>query len=597
MLQPSVHILILNWNSFDETVECLDSLRNLTYPNYKIQLVDNASLNDEADRLKERFPEINLLKQSENIGFCGGCNAGMKEAIEDSADFVMLLNNDTLVTSNLIEKLIEGYAQLDDAGAVSPIIMKYPETDTVWFSKAEWTTDWRSGEARFRLAADESIEELQNREPYETEFACGCCLLVSADVIRSVGMLDERYFAFFDEAEWCARMARNGLRSYVIPDTHIYHKVGRTTPNLVMTYLLTRNRLLWISENLELRKRLNAYPVMLKELAWHLVNASHLIGKKKRYISRPRSRVYLLGWKDYVLGRFGKWSEKSEKILFAARNETVPTPTLYASRETKQLGLEAIHSDVSIQDEEYLRKRLEPKYGDPDYLHLSDLFLALNQLRSDENIKVLDFGCGGSPYRSLFPNADYKRADFGDLADLDYVIGMDSRLDEEDEMFDLVLSTQVAEHTLAPIMYFKECFRLLRPGGRLICTTHGTYPDHGCPYDFQRWTADGLARDLLALGFKVDRMQKLTTNVRALMYLMQKFSGWVESPSKGTDSLFRVFRSAMHRSPKMWQRVSDRAFPGNRIVEAADEGHELYLGLVAVAQRPGNSTIKDDKHR
>jgi SAM-dependent methyltransferase len=192
----------------------------------------------------------------------------------------------------------------------------------------------------------------------------------------------------------------------------------------------------------------------------------------------------------------------------------------------------------------------------------------------------------------LFPNADYKRADFGDLADLDYVIGMDSRVEEKDETFDLILSTQVAEHALAPIMYFKECFRLLRPGGWLICTTHGTYPDHGCPFDFQRWTADGLARDLTAIGFELDRMQKLTTNVRALMYLTQKFSGWVESPSTATDSVFRVFRSAMHRSPKMWQKMSDKAFPNNRIVEARDEGHELYLGLVAVGQRPDELTIK-----
>src|SRR6187431_2690649 len=102
--------------------------------------------------------------------------------------------------------------------------------------------------------------------------------------------------------------------------------------------------------------------------------------------------------------------------------------------------------DTAIQDKDYLRERLEPRSGDPDYIHLSDLLMALEEFRTDEAITILDYGCGGSPYRSLFPNAEYKRADFVEMDDLDYVIGGDSRVDERDSTFDLILSTQVAEH-------------------------------------------------------------------------------------------------------------------------------------------------------
>ena len=236
--------------------------------------------------------------------------------------------------------------------------------------------------------------------------------------------------------------------------------------------------------------------------------------------------------------------------------------------------------DTGIQKKDYLGKRLEPRIGDEDYLHLSDLLIALKEFATEENLTILDYGCGGSPYRSLFPNSDYKRADFGEMKDLDYVIGNDSRVDEEDGTFDLILSTQVAEHVTEPTVYFAECFRLLKNGGRVICTTHGTYPDHGCPYDFQRWTADGLARDLRNAGFEIERSLKLTTNARALMYLSQRFSGWFDSPSGISSGVFRILRSTMHRRPKFWQKLADRAFGDNRVVGSETDGHEFYLGLI-----------------
>jgi len=242
-------------------------------------------------------------------------------------------------------------------------------------------------------------------------------------------------------------------------------------------------------------------------------------------------------------------------------------------------------AETGIQEKEYVRQRLDPRVGDPDYLHLTDLLAALENFRSDEEIVILDYGCGGSPYRALFPNAEYKRADFGEMKDLDYVIGNDSKLEERDGVFDLILSTQVAEHVSNTQTYFAECFRLLKAGGQLICTTHGTYPDHGCPYDFQRWTADGLARDLALAGFEIERSLKLTTNARAMMYLIQRFSGWFESPAGLSSAMFRVMRSVMHRFPKFWQRLADRAFARHRVIDSSREGHDFYLGLMIAVRK------------
>jgi GT2 family glycosyltransferase len=316
MTLPLVHIVILNWNGLADTLECLASIRKLTYPNVRVQLIDNASANNEAEVVEREFPEVTVLKQKENLGFCGGCNAGMQNAITEGADFVMLLNNDAFVSPDLIETLLDGYEKLENPGAVSPVIFKYPETEQIWFSIARWEADWKSGEAKFRLALDENYESLKNKQPYQTEFACGCCLFVSSRVIKEVGLLDERYFAFFDEAEWCVRMKKHGLTSYIVPSAFIYHKVGGSTPNLVSTYLLTRNRLLWMKENLSWARKLKSYPAMGKELVWHLLNAGNFFPASRRYIPKERSRAFLQGYKDYFLRRFGKWGEETEKVIF-----------------------------------------------------------------------------------------------------------------------------------------------------------------------------------------------------------------------------------------------------------------------------------------
>jgi GT2 family glycosyltransferase len=316
MTSPSVHIIILNWNGLEDTRECLRSLQELRYKNVKIYVVDNASENNEADAIEEEFPHVNVLRQTENLGFCGGCNVGMKAALENGANFIMLLNNDTIVSSSLIEDLLLGLDKIERPGSISPVITYYPDKDQVWFSEAKWRADWKSGMVGFRLARNESYEDLKTMAPYTSEFACGCCLMVAGDIVREVGLFDERYFAFFDEAEWCSRMRRAGYESYVIPSAVIHHKVGGSVPNLIMRYLMARNELLWISENLPARYKVKSYAVLLKDLLWSLLNVAGILPQKKRYLSKKASLAIVLGWKDHLLRRYGKWNAKTERQLF-----------------------------------------------------------------------------------------------------------------------------------------------------------------------------------------------------------------------------------------------------------------------------------------
>src|SRR5262249_527743 len=149
-----------------------------------------------------------------------------------------------------------------------------------------------------------------------------------------------------------------------------------------------------------------------------------------------------------------------------------------------------------------------------------------------DRVKILDYGAGLAPYRRLFPHADYRTADVGPslvvrngfvatparneaFATPDYTISADGSVEAESFSFDYVLSTQVLEHVVDPQMHLAESLRVLTPGGKLVLTTPRMYEDHGSPYDFRRWTADGLKCDLRKSGFEVLTIDKITTGPRA----------------------------------------------------------------------------------
>lgn len=239
----------------------------------------------------------------------------------------------------------------------------------------------------------------------------------------------------------------------------------------------------------------------------------------------------------------------------------------------------------------YIRERISPVPGDRDYLCLADLLASVRRFASESRagMRVLDYGCGGSPYRGLFQGTQYVRADVASSEgeELDYLIVSGQSLGAEAGTFDLILSTQVAEHVEHIDQYFADCLRLLKPGGLLYCSTHGHFVEHGSPNDFWRWTADGLAIAMRRAGFVVVGVQKLTTGLRALLTFVELGSS-VPLPPKYTlfgfvlrivRKLFRLLRAPIHRS-------CDRWLPDNRVVTSGLHGHDLYVGVVAVARRP-----------
>lgn len=185
----------------------------------------------------------------------------------------------------------------------------------------------------------------------------------------------------------------------------------------------------------------------------------------------------------------------------------------------------------TLSDKEYLRQRLNPSVFDPHYLHLKDLAALLGTVAPQVKGTVFDFGCGGAPYVRLFAKCSrYVRADIEAGPNVDRVLRPDGLTNEADASYDFVLSTQVLEHVQHPRQYLQECRRILRPMGRVLLTTHGMYEEHGCPHDYQRWTAIGLEELFRQAGFEIIQSGKLTTEIRGIVQLMSYFARHLRRP-------------------------------------------------------------------
>lgn len=235
-------------------------------------------------------------------------------------------------------------------------------------------------------------------------------------------------------------------------------------------------------------------------------------------------------------------------------------------------------SDLSGDD--YIRARISPAYHDPLYLHLADLLDFIRLFSGTRYDRMLDLGCGGSPYRTLFACNQYLRADYVKSPGLDFVIEDDGRVDLPDGSCDCVLSTQVLEHVREPARYLAEAHRVLRPGGALILTTHGIWEDHGCPYDFWRWTRDGLCVEVERSGFEVRTTAQLTTGDRARLFL---FAPVLDRISESRRSLLGVALWLLRKT--IWGRVesrnkwADHRYRRQKMILDAASDAKLYLAL------------------
>ncbi len=225
-----VGIIVLNWNGREDTLNCLESLKGLTYP-HNVILVDNGSTDGLADIVRGR---VELIENEENLGFAAGCNQGIKRALEMGADFVLFLNNDTLVAPDLLEKLLV-IIEDQTIGVVGPTVYEYDQPSRV--QSTGYIIDWNLGRMLDR--------------PGDVDCIHGCCLLAKASLFEEVGLLKEAYFAYWEETEWCVRVKKAGYRVVHVPDTAVWHKGAATSGRIsgFYRYQMIRNSIWFMREH------------------------------------------------------------------------------------------------------------------------------------------------------------------------------------------------------------------------------------------------------------------------------------------------------------------------------------------------------------
>jgi len=219
---PTVAIIIVAWNGKNDTLECLQSLRGLTYSNHRIILVDNGSTDGTVAAVRSSFPDVTILEMGRNLRFAGGNNKGIEFALGKGADYVLLLNNDTVVEKEFLSTLVKRMQSDDRIGMVAPKVLYYTPPNRIWFAGAR-IRYWLGTIAHIGIREE---DRGQHNTPGETDYATGCCVLARKAVIESIGMLDESYFMYVEDVEWSVRATKNGFRVIYEPRSEIRHKVS-----------------------------------------------------------------------------------------------------------------------------------------------------------------------------------------------------------------------------------------------------------------------------------------------------------------------------------------------------------------------------------
>ena len=223
-------VVVLSWNGLSLTRDTLRSLEACQVPGdwrLRVLVVDNASSDGSPQMVRDEFPGVELLALPENRRFAGGNNEGLRRALDAGADAVMLLNNDVVADPKMIAKLLAALDEQPDAGAAAPLIYFAPPSDRIWYGGGR-CRPWLAHSSHRGLR---ERDRGQYRSIEDTGYLTGCCLLARAEAWRKVGLLDERYFIYAEDADWSLRARAAGFRLLFVPTARLWHRVSASSAN------------------------------------------------------------------------------------------------------------------------------------------------------------------------------------------------------------------------------------------------------------------------------------------------------------------------------------------------------------------------------
>jgi GT2 family glycosyltransferase len=285
---PSVFVVVLNWNLKDETIDCVTSVLAGNYVRQRIVIVDNGSEDGSVSAFERQFGEsVALILNRENLGFAGGMNSGIRYALDHSADWVLLLNNDTVVAPDMLEALLSAASQ-PELGILTPAIFYYDQPGLVW----------RLGDRRspwLPMPLKISASEAKSQAILPVDYVTGCAMLVKRQVLETVGLLDEQFFMYYEDADFCRRGIEAGFKVACVPWAKVWHRVSLSANKVLSatSYRSAKSRVMFYRRYRHGPSRLLTDVYLLLGMAF---NISRLFLYGNRHLISPYLSGFFEGW-------------------------------------------------------------------------------------------------------------------------------------------------------------------------------------------------------------------------------------------------------------------------------------------------------------
>ena len=301
---PSVAIVVLAWNQCRLTLECLESLSAVRYPAEQLEIivVDNGSADNTVEELGKHYPSVTLIANKKNLGYAGGNNVGIRYALTREVQYICVLNNDVVVDPEFLLAVVSTMEENQEVGVCTPLVAEMRNPEIVWALGSG--VDWKTG-AVHRLHAGDNVSKHRFTPPFSVDIASGAAMCIRREVFERVGCLDEAFYLYYEESDWCLRAKASGYRILAVPVALVWHKVfgtvGETSP--LIDYYMLRNHLRFIARNWSgiARVRLLAL-VTLRNLI--TISAYTLKSHQGHRIPYRNARLFAL--RDATLGRWGR---------------------------------------------------------------------------------------------------------------------------------------------------------------------------------------------------------------------------------------------------------------------------------------------------
>lgn len=300
-MQPSVAIILINWNSLEVTSDCIVSLKGIQYANYSIVVVDNGSADGSGKALKQLHPEIVLIESSTNRGFTGGNNIGFEYAIAHAFDYALMLNNDTFVEPDFLDHLVNYMEGHPEVGAIQPRIHYNHNRTLLWNGGSYYSKCW----GYFYSKDENKIPSPESLTIKEVDWITGCAFLTKTKTLQQTGLLAEQFFMYSEDVDLSFRIKALGLSLVYHGDSVIYHIAGQSNKSK------TKGKEGFVNPNVHYMNQRNRIWVLKKYTPWYCIptvlayNLIYLLGVLAYFLVRRRFskfKIVLKAIKDGLLG-------------------------------------------------------------------------------------------------------------------------------------------------------------------------------------------------------------------------------------------------------------------------------------------------------